>query len=205
MSDDKPWQDRETLRELYVDKRMSQQDIADHFDNGITDQGVKYWLEKHGIDKRSRSESAKARWHKYPLRPYTDSTHGYERIEDKYDGGDNRVLVHRLLAVAVFGIDEVKDMVVHHNAPEADRSWGVPWDNRPDAIELVTEEEHARIHQTGQNDDKPWHDVDRLRELRVEKELTLEEIGEELGCSGQTIHRSLQKYGVKEAAEWGRL
>lgn len=197
MTDDKPWRDEALMRELYHERKMSQQEIADHFDNEITQGGVGYVLGELGIEKRSRSESAQARWHKRPLIPHTDSTNGYERFEDKYDGGDDRVSVHRLLAVAVFGFEAVKGMDVHHNAPEVDRSWGIPWDNRPDAIELVTEEEHARIHQTGQHDDEPWHDVDRLRELRVEKGLTLEQVGEELGCSGQTISRSLQKYDVE--------
>ena len=201
MAADKPWQDRETLRELYVDKRMSTIEIAEHFDNDITDAGIGYWIDKHGIEKRSRSEAAQIRRQKELIKPYTDPTHGYEILRNEYDGVDVKMTVHRLLAVAEFGIEAVKDMDVHHNAPEADRSWGVPWDNRPDVIELVTEEEHARIHHTGHHDDEPWHDVDRLRELRIEKELPLDQVGEELGCSGQTIRRSLQKYDVEEAAE----
>lgn len=35
---------------------------------------------------------------------------GYEELRD----GDERVSVHRLTAVAEFGIDAVKDMDVHH-------------------------------------------------------------------------------------------
>ena len=139
MAADKPWQDRETLRELYVEKRMSSIKIAEHFDDDITDAGIRYWIDKHGIEKRSRSEAAQTRWHKRPLRPYTDSTNGYERIEDKYDGGDDRVSVHRLLAVAKFGIDAMKDKVVHHRN-------NIPWDNRPDNLELMTISEHVEHH-----------------------------------------------------------
>ena len=142
----KPWRDEELMRELYHEKRMSQQDIADYFGNEITQGGVGYCLDDLGIEKRSRAESAKIRHQKEFIKPYTDPTHGYEILRNEYDGIDEKVTVHRLLAVAKFGIDAVKDKVVHHNAPEADRSWGIPWDNRPDAIELVTVAEHAKIH-----------------------------------------------------------
>jgi hypothetical protein len=50
--------------------------------------------------------------------------------------------VHRLLAVAEFGADAVADKVVHHKN-------GIPWDNRPDNIELLDRAEHSRHHRQG--------------------------------------------------------
>lgn len=201
MTDDKPWQDRETLRELYVDKRMSTIEIGDHFDNDITDAGIGYWIDKHGIEKRSRSEAAQIRRQKEPIKPYTDPTHGYEILRNEYDGIDEKVTVHRLLAVAEFGIDTVKDMDVHHNAPEVDRSWGVPWDNRPDAIELMTSAEHTRTHRTDYHADEPWHDVELLHELRVERGLTHGEMADRLGCTDTTVWRSLKEHRIEEDME----
>lgn len=190
---EKPWQDEETLRELYHERRMSMHDIADHFGD-LTWGGVKYWMEKHGIERRSRSESAKIRRQKELIKPYTDPTHGYEILRNEYNGVDEKVTVHRLLAVAMYGFDELRGKDVHHKN-------NIPWDNRPSNLDLMTRSEHVKHHSTGQHDDEPWHDVDRLRELRVEKGLTLEQVGEELGCSGQTIRRCLQKYDVGEATE----
>lgn len=196
MTDDKPWRDEELMRKLYHEKRMSQREISDHFDNEVTPGGIGYCLDELGIEKRSRGEAAKIRWLKHPPNIHLDAG-GYEYCKTETDGEEYHVLLHRLLAVSEFGFDAVTGKDVHHNAPEADRSWGIPWDNRPDVIELLTEEEHTQIHQTGHNDDEPWHDVDRLRELRVEKEMTLEQVGGELGCSHQTIRRSLEKYDVE--------
>lgn len=60
---ERPWLDEEVLRELYEEKRMSSIEIAQHFGN-ITDVGVRYWLDRHGIERRDHSEAAKARWEK---------------------------------------------------------------------------------------------------------------------------------------------
>ena len=139
MADDKPWRDEELMRELYHGKRMSQQEIADYFDNEITQAGVGYCLDELGIEKRSRSESTKDRWHKRPLRPCIDTTHGYKVVKDGYDGEDAKVYMHRLLAAAVYGVDEMDGKVVHHKNE-------IPWDNRPDNIELMTPAEHAEHH-----------------------------------------------------------
>ena len=134
----KPWRDKELLRELYHGKRMSQQEIADHFDNKITGQGVKYWLEKHGIEKRSRAEAAKIRWLKQLPNIHSD-VNGYEYCKNEMDGEEYHVLLHRLLAVSEFGLETVKDNVVHHKN-------NIPWDNRPENIELMTAAEHAEHH-----------------------------------------------------------
>ena len=135
----KPWRDEELMRKLYHEKRMSQQEIADYFDNEITQGGVGYCLDELGIEKRSRAESAKIRHQKELIKPYTDPTHGYEILRNEYDGVDEKVAVHRLLAVAKFGIDAVKGKVVHHRN-------NIPWDNRPDNIEVMTISEHVKHH-----------------------------------------------------------
>ena len=76
---EKPWLDEAVLRELYEDKRLSSLEIAQYFGN-ITDAGVRYWLEKHGIERRSRSEAATAKWAK--LR---DPDH-LRRLADEIEG-----------------------------------------------------------------------------------------------------------------------
>jgi len=49
------------------------------------------------------------------------------------------VLVHRLLAVAEYGYENVCDNVIHHKN-------GIRWDNRPDNIEVMTRSEHSKLH-----------------------------------------------------------
>ena len=50
-----------------------------------------------------------------------------------------RVLVHRLVAIAEHGVDEVVGKVVHHRN-------SIPWDNRPENLEVLSRGEHARHH-----------------------------------------------------------
>jgi len=45
---DKPWHDKETLVELYIERNMDQQEIADRF--GVSGKTISRWLNKHDID-----------------------------------------------------------------------------------------------------------------------------------------------------------
>lgn len=60
---EKPWLDESLLRELYVEQRLSSIEVAQYFGN-ITDAGVRYWLDEHCIERRSRSEAATEKWAK---------------------------------------------------------------------------------------------------------------------------------------------
>lgn len=65
---------------------------------------------------------------------------GYESWRANYDNGKtDYVKVHRLLAVAKYGFDEVTDMHVHHIKP-------IPWLNTHANITLETPENHAKKH-----------------------------------------------------------
>ena len=139
MADDKPWRDEELMRELYHGKRMTQREIADHFDNEITQAGIGYCLDELGIEKRSRAESAKIRHQKEVIKPYTDRVLGYEKVDHTHDGDRWQVFLHRLLAVHKYGLEEIKGKVVHHKN-------NIPWDNRPENLGLMTVAEHAAHH-----------------------------------------------------------
>jgi len=63
-SKDGPHKDREWLREKYHDEKLSQKEIAEIAD--IHKGTVKYWLDRHDIDIRSKSEAAEIRAERYP-------------------------------------------------------------------------------------------------------------------------------------------
>jgi len=65
---------------------------------------------------------------------------GYEMIDTQYRGERVAIGLHRLLAIAEYGIDSVKGKDIHHKNE-------VKWDNRPTNIIPVTPEEHGKIHQ----------------------------------------------------------
>jgi len=64
VSNPEKYRDKEWLREKYHGERLSTSDIASICD--CSKQTIKLWLEKHGIEKRSRSEAAKVRLENYP-------------------------------------------------------------------------------------------------------------------------------------------
>jgi len=121
--------DRDWLYEQYVEKQKSSADIADELDcsgNIVLD-----WLDKHDIEKRKSAKD-------WLLKPRT-SCRGHERLHTGGYDGNSKVKFHRLVAIAKFGIEPVKEHEVHHKN-------GIKWDNRPSNLELLTKEEHARLH-----------------------------------------------------------
>jgi len=65
---------------------------------------------------------------------------GYEFWYHRCDGELETVRVHRLVAVAEYGIDAVKNMEVHHKNE-------IKWDNRPGNLKLMTDSDHAKKHE----------------------------------------------------------
>jgi hypothetical protein len=88
-----------------------------------------------GLDVYEHGENRTVRPPRYEV---TDE--GYTYISTQF--GDERwyVPIHRLVAVAEFGIEAVQESTdVHHRN-------GVPWDNRPENLGLMDHAEHARMH-----------------------------------------------------------
>lgn len=135
----KSYQDKETLERLYWDDGMSTTEIGEYF--GVTKTPILDAMNRHGIPRRdpgkAGGDSVRVEWASY----YTDGRTGYERWfsknpeTGKYDG----LSVHRLVAVSEYGLDAMDGMHVHHRN-------NIPWDNRPENIQLVTPREHGLIH-----------------------------------------------------------
>lgn len=191
---DKPWQDKDTLERLYHEKKMSQIEIADHL--GCHKTTLQKWFYHHGIESRSRGEASKFKSMKDPhMTVYTD-VHGYEFVYPCYDGEQNRVNIHRLIAVAKYGFDAVANKDVHHKND-------IPWDNRPSNIAVLDKTAHSLLQSDKYDSidslpqDYPWKDKGVLEELYHQDGLTTDEMGEYLGCSGKTIRNWMEKHGLE--------
>lgn len=91
----KPWQEAETLRQLYWVEGLSLADIGEKFDRG--QHTILYWMDKHGIERRDPAEATtQATRVEYATRFIGQN--GYERWSDWISG--ERVAVHQLLAIA---------------------------------------------------------------------------------------------------------
>lgn len=130
-----PWQDETTMRYLYQKKKLSSNEIAEILP---CNRGhVKRSLRELGIERRSQSEAAKLGQLKRP--PVYRTHQGHEEVCTEVNGDHKVIGIHRLVAVAEWGIDAVKGKETHHKN-------GIGWDNRPENLELLTKAEHARRH-----------------------------------------------------------
>ena len=128
------YQREDVLRTLYWDEGKSLKEIAEELDCGYST--VRDWMVRHGIERRSIKEARST-----PYVPYHTTTRGTEQWGAAVDGGKKNVYVHRLVAVAEHGFDELVGKVVHHRN-------GIPWDNRPENLEVCTQAEHMTKHKT---------------------------------------------------------
>lgn len=167
--EERPWQEKSVLKELYEEKRLSQPQIAEKL--GCDTSTVSKWLKKNDIQTRSISEGRKIRHRRTPAN-YRTNNKGYELVESIIGTKRRAVMVHRLIAVAEFGIEEVKGKDVHHKN-------NIPWDNRPENLKPMSPEKHASYHRK----------VDWLTELKVK---------EMLGTTKQSVIAN--NFGISETA-----
>jgi len=127
------WKDGEALRELYWDEGLTLEEIGDKLDCHAGTVGE--WMERFDIP-REKTPMEKPAY-------YDIDRDGYGRWKSKHNQITYSLKVHQLLAVAE-GADPYK--VFSGNEYNVHHKNGVPWDNRPCNIELLTKSEHSRRH-----------------------------------------------------------
>lgn len=131
MSETPAYRDESKLRELYVEQDHSMEELAERFD--VSAKTISNWCDKFGIKTGGKGAGSP-----YEI-SYFLSSHGYVRIENEHKRKRDTIRSHRLIAVAEYGFDAVCGMDVHHKNE-------IKWDNRPSNLELLTREEHNRLH-----------------------------------------------------------
>ena len=125
-----PWDDEDLLREMYHDHGLTLREIADEL--GCDHTTVHRRMYEFGIERR-RSERGRER----------DGFAAFHTRKDGYEYWSSKtcsVLVHRLVAVAEDGFEEVATGVVHHQNQ-------ISWDNRPGNIEILpSHRAHSKRH-----------------------------------------------------------
>lgn len=130
------YKDADTLRELYWGEGLSLRKTADRL--GVGASTVKRWMKKHNIPRRGRLEASLDRFSGKD-RATLSFYRGYHHWRCRDVDCMRSVAVHRLLAVAEYGMDEIDGKHIHHKN-------GIPWDNRPENIEPLSPSDHMSLH-----------------------------------------------------------
>lgn len=125
---DNGWRDKDTLYRMYWEERKTTTEIADELD---TNPGtISKWLKRNGIPTRRDI-------------PSIQHTGGYECFDIMVDGESRKIWHHRLLAIAMGELNPSdlfnQELDVHHKNE-------IPWDNRPENLEVMGHGEHRRHH-----------------------------------------------------------
>lgn len=174
------YKDENTLRRLYHEKGLSGREIADRLDCG--QRTVFRWMEKFGIEREDKIEALKHH-HRVEYADYRMKDDGHYIWLAVYEGKNEQMYVGRLLAVAEYGIDAVKGKHAHHKN-------GIPWDNRPGNIELMSPGEHTSHHCQGEdhpNSKLTEETVRQIKKVYETSDKSLEEVGEEFGTSRSNV------------------
>lgn len=134
-----PHRDEGILRELYEERGLSLQQCADRL--GCSQTAVRYWMEKYGVERRDATEAARdAR--RVERASFGHSGAGYEQWQVRDSDGNTTVCVHQLTAIA----DGADPAEVFGDGTHTHHRNGIPWDNRPDNLEIVTLSQHKKSH-----------------------------------------------------------
>lgn len=130
---EKPWRSEQILFQKYVLDGKPIKEIATEF--GCSHSTVSNWMDRYDIEARWPYGRDKVDYAK--LITLVSREHSYEVWND--NDASCQVRVHRLVAVAEYGFDEVKNKEIHHKN-------GIEWDNRPENLVPLTTTEHAKTH-----------------------------------------------------------
>jgi len=76
----------------------------------------------------------------------------------------------------------------------------IPWDNRPDNLEVMKHGEHRSLHEGTL--DAPWKNERVLRYLYHNEGLSLREMGERFGVGYMAVSRWMDKFGIERRNAW---
>jgi len=116
------------LSKLYHEEGLTIQQVADKCN--VARGTIQYHMDKHDIKARRHGGSHGATFGLI----HTDA--GHEAVKQTYEENQQWVRIHRLCAIAWFG--EAGEAVHHRN--------GIPWDNREENLQNMTQQEHGKIH-----------------------------------------------------------
>lgn len=127
--------DKEWLETKYHEEKLTQDQIAELC--GVSDPVINRWMKKHGIE--ARADAVYRAMAKPGVAHRLEGTNGYERVTLSHEGSTYHVGIHRLCAVAWFGMSYFDERDVHHK--DRCRSH-----NAEENLELLSRSDHLALH-----------------------------------------------------------
>lgn len=170
----KPYTDPEWLRKKYYEEGYTTNEMADMA--GCTSPTILRHMDKNGMDRKPQFVRAP------PPRVEIDES-GYERFRSTCKGERKMFKHHQLLAIAegLAEPDEVfgEELIDVHHVNE------VPWDNRPDNLEVLTRGEHMAKHASKMN----W--TQKTAALHMESDgVDIQTIADSYGVNREVIYQA---------------
>lgn len=188
---DEPYKDVELLRRLYFDEQRSAMGIGEMLD--CSPNTVRKYLKEDGAELRTRSEALKiAKGHHPNEIPFGTHENGPEVWWPSGKDADvKHVYVHRLVAVAEYGFDEVADSHIHHKNE-------IRWDNRPQNLEPMDPGEHSSHHNRKLTEEKRREIAERY----YHGQESSYEVAEDYPISANTVRNiTREHYGALKGGE----
>jgi len=131
---ERPYKDKETLQELYHEKNLTQEEIADQF--SVEQPTISRWIREHNLEKESQSIHR--------------TVHRDGKVQ-LFDEGEHLVYCHQVVALEEYSLNEVFDPSndVHHliGGPVAV--------DLPENLTVLSHSEHRKRHIEGTATDHP--------------------------------------------------
>jgi len=180
-----PYHYKSVLEKLYVKDGMSTNDIADEFD--VDQNQISRFLKRQGIKIRTESEAMRLINGLNTPTIYTNKS-GYEIAACGMT--DSAVKIHRLVAYAHHGNDIANNHVHHENK--------IPWDNRPQNLDVVNPSNHTRLHNAENNSGAKAGEKHHNAKLTKSEVVKMRKMRE----SGMTYDELANEFGVSPSHAW---